>query len=189
MKKSLLACVIALLAVTSYAAGIVRKPGLWEVRIVKQVVDGRDTSDQMAAARAQMEKALANMPAAQRAQMQAMLASHGLGGDDNGGFRICVSPEMAKRDTPIIDKNGRCQPVKLNHSGNQATFEFSCTVNGNTMTGKGEATITDDLITTRTDVTTHTPSGATHLMQNETQMKYLGPDCGDVKPPEPPSGQ
>jgi hypothetical protein len=39
--RSLIACFAALAALSAYATGLGLKPGLWEVRVVKQVVDGR----------------------------------------------------------------------------------------------------------------------------------------------------
>jgi hypothetical protein len=32
------------------------------------------------------------------------------------------------------------------------------------------------------DMATHMANGETHTMHFESEMKFLGPDCGDVKP-------
>jgi hypothetical protein len=189
MTRSLAVCLAALAALSAYAAGLGLKPGLWETRIVKQVIDGRDMTAQMTAQAAQMQQMMASLPPDQRAKMEAQLKQSGAAQGSNGGFRICISPEMAKRDTPIVDKEGRCQPTKVSHSGNQTTYEFSCNIHGNTMSGKGEATASGDLITTRTDVTMNNANGQTRVMHSESEMKYLGADCGDVKPPAPPAPQ
>src|SRR5665213_1092278 len=154
---TLLTAFVALVALTAppgYGAGLGLKPGLWEVRPIKQVVDGHDMSAQMAAALAQAQQALANLPPEQRAQVQSMLNQNGISRGGDGSFRICVSPEMAKRDTPILDRNGRCQPGATDHNGNKTTFQFSCGFNGTTMAGKGEASVAGDVITTRTNTTT-----------------------------------
>jgi hypothetical protein len=50
------------------------------------------------------------------------------------------------------------------------------------MTGKGESTATGDVISSRVDVSTRKGKGETHTMHSETEMKFLGSDCGDVKP-------
>jgi hypothetical protein len=50
------------------------------------------------------------------------------------------------------------------------------------MTGKGESTATGDVITSRVDMSTRRGKGETHVMHSESEMKFLGPDCGDVKP-------
>jgi hypothetical protein len=89
---------------------------------------------------------------------------------------------LAGRNKPLVDPEGRCQPAKINQSGNHTTFEINCSVSGTVMTGKGESTATGDLITSRVDMSTRKANGETHVMHNETEMKFLGTDCGDVKP-------
>ncbi len=167
----------------AYAAGMGLKPGLWEVRIVKEVVDGRDNTAQLAAMGDKMRQALASMPPERRAQMEAMLKQNGAGAATGGGYRICITPAMAKRDTPLVDRDGRCQPATVNHSGNRTTFEFSCTNDGVTTTGKGVATVDGDVMATHVDLSTRDSSGKTRVIQSDTEMKFIGSDCGDVKPP------
>jgi hypothetical protein len=181
---------LATLAVlTAYAAGMGLKPGLWEVKVDKMLIDGRDISAQMATAAAQRQQMMANMPAEQRARMEAMFKQNGGGQGSNGGFRICISPAMAKRDTPVIDKEGRCRPATVSHNGNQMSYEFSCTINGATTAGKGKATLAPDLIMTQVDMTSTSANGKTRVTHNESEMRYLGADCGDVKPPDAPAHQ
>ncbi len=174
--------IVGLVALAAYGAGLGLKPGLWEVRIVKEVVDGRDQTAQMAAMSDKMRQALASMPPERRAQMQAMLGQNGVGAADRG-YRICITPAMAKRDTPMVDRDGRCQPATVNHSGNRTTFEFSCTKDGVTTTGKGAATVDGDVIATHVDLSSRDSSGKTKEIQSDTQMTFVGSDCGDVKPP------
>jgi len=174
-----------LVALTVHAAGTrLMKPGLWEVRIVKQTVDGRDMSAQMAGAADQMQQALASMPPAQRAQMEAMLKQRGAGARGNTSHRICVSPAMANRDTPVVDRSGRCQPQSVEHSGNRTSFAFRCTVDGVTTEGKGTSTVDADLIRTHMETSTTDEHGERHVTQTDNEMKFIGPDCGDVKPPD-----
>jgi hypothetical protein len=93
---------------------------------------------------------------------------------------------MAKRETPVIDKEGRCQPVKLTRTGNQMSFEINCAVRGVTTTGKGVSTIGADTISTQVDMTTTNANsgGKTQVIHSETQMHFVAPDCGDLKPPD-----
>ena len=180
----LFAALVALVALTAEADGIGLKPGLWEVRVVKQVMDGRDMSAQMAGLNDKMQQAMASMPPEQRAQMEAMMKQRGASMGHDGSTRICVSPEMARRDRPLVDREGRCQPATVTRSGNRATFEFSCTNGGDTTTGKGSSTVGADLISTHVDMTTRKSNGETHATESETEMRFLGPDCGNVKPPD-----
>ncbi|HTY99435.1 MAG TPA: DUF3617 domain-containing protein [Rhodocyclaceae bacterium] len=179
MKKSALAVLIALCG-TAYADNPGLKAGLWEVTVVRQVMDGRDMTSQMAAAQAQMQQAMAKMSPAQRKQMEAMMGSKG-GGQGSGAVRICVSPAMAARDKPMVDPEGRCEPAKVSRSGNKTSFEFNCTTGGRTSVGKGETVASGDSMTTHMDMTTTGAEGR-HTMQTDSQMKYLGSDCQGVKP-------
>jgi hypothetical protein len=187
MTRTLVVCLVALAALLAHATGVGLKPGLWEVRVVKQVVDGRDTTATMAAQAAQMQQTLARMSPEQRAQMEAMFKQKGISPVSDGGYRLCISPEMAKRDTPVVDRDGRCQPIKVTHSGNRTNYEINCSSNGITSVGKGESTAAGDLITTRSDMTMTRANGPPRVMHSESEMKYLGTDCGDVKPPAPPT--
>jgi hypothetical protein len=181
MLKPTLAVLIALSG-TAFAQGNVLKPGLWEVKQISQVMDGRDMTAQMASAQARMEQSMAKMTPEQRKQMEAMMGGRAMTqGAGGGGTRICISPAMAARDKPMVDPEGQCEPAKVSRSGNKSSFEFNCNANGRTMVGKGETTVSGDLVNTRMDMTT-TDARGSHTMKSESQMKYLGPDCQGIKP-------
>lgn len=182
MRKAMLGCFILLSASQVFAQVISVKPGLWEIRMVKQIKDGKDMTAQIAGAMAQMQDRLANMPPEQREKMEAMMKQHGaptMGG--NGSVKMCITPEQARQDRPLIDREG-CPPATLKRSGNHSTFEFTCTSNGATTSSKGESTMTGDLISTVEDTTIKSATGDAHVLHNETEMKFLAADCGDVKP-------
>ena len=144
-------------------------------------MDGKDMQAQMSGAQAQMQQAMADMPPDQRKQMEAMMARQGAAMSGGGAHRMCISPEMAARDKPLVDPEGKCEPAKVSRSGNRTSFEFNCKSDGRSMVGKGDSTFAGDTITSRMDMT---PTDATgrHTMQTEQQMKYLGADCGALKP-------
>lgn len=179
MKKGLFLVFLATFSSAVLAEGM--KAGLWEVRPIKQIVDGKDLMAQISAAQAQMNQAMANMPAAQRKQMEAMMGQHGVAMPENGAQRICIGPEQANRKAPLVDPDGRCEPVKLQQSGSRTTFEVNCKQDGRSMVGKGESTVTANSILTKTQMTMSDAQGK-HTMQNETQMRYLGSDCRGVRP-------
>ena len=188
VRNSLIACGVLVIAMRVIAAGLGIKPGLWETRVTKQVVDGKDMTAQISGVTAQMQKMMASMSPDQRAQMEAVMKQHGASmAPGDGTIRLCISPEMASRDTPWVDPKGRCQPAKVTRSGNQATFEVSCAADGTTTNGKGTSTVSGDLITSQMDMTTSRSNGETHVTHTETEMKFMGADCGDVKPLGPPS--
>jgi hypothetical protein len=127
---------------------------LGEQDVLKMVIDGKDMADQMAEIMAKRDQMMAALPPDQRARVEAMFKSNGMPQVSDGRFRICISPAMAKRDTPVIDKDAHCQPAKLTHNGNQSSFEMNCTSNGVTAVGKGTRTVAGDVITTEVDMTT-----------------------------------
>jgi len=181
MKKLLITAMAASLAfaTTAALADSMLKAGLWEVHVVKQVMDGRDMSAQMAAAQSQMQQMMANMSPAQRKQMEQMMGKKAM--PSSGANRICVSQEMASRDKPMMPPDAKCEPTKFERSGNKTSFTMNCTTEGRTMAGKGESIASGDTISTRMDMTM-TDARGTHTMQSESQMKFLGTDCQGVTP-------
>ena len=187
MNRSTIVLLVGFAALSAIAGGYGIKPGLWETKIVKQVVDGKDMSAQMTAMASQMQQMMANMPPEQRAKMEE--AMKGRGGPkfgDNGTVRLCITPEQANSDRPMVDSRGGCDPATVNRSGNHVSFELHCNSNGSVTTGKGESTITGDLVATSIDMTTKSSDGKTHVMHNESVMNFVGSDCGDVKPVQRP---
>ncbi len=184
MRGSRMMWLVALAATQVAAAGFGLKPGLWESRVIKQVMDGHDTTAQITGASAQMQQALANLPPEQRARMEEMIKQRGMSPGSNGTFKMCITAEEANRDRPILDRQGQshCEPATVTHSGNHSTFTINCNSNGLVTTGKGETTASGDLITGQVDMTTRRADGTTHEMHTETEMRFLGADCGDVKP-------
>ena len=178
MKKLTLAIFITLSG-AAFAQGSSLKPGLWEIKPVSQIMDGRDMTAQMASAQSKMQQAMANMPPNQRKQMEAMMGQQGASAGED--MRICVSPAMAANDKPIVDPEGSCEPAAVNRSGNKTSFEFNCTANGRTSVGKGDSVVSGDTVTTRLNMTMTDAQGR-HTMQSESRMKYLGPDCRGIKP-------
>lgn len=175
MKKMLIGFALATASTLTVAdAGI--KAGLWEVQVVKQIMDGQDMAAQQAAAMAQMQAQMANMPPAQRKQMEQMMGGRQAMPSANV-HRVCISPEMAARDKPVVPPDSRCEPGKYERSGNRTTFEMKCP----DMTGKGESIVSGDTISTKMDMVMTDPRGR-HTMQSESRMKYLGPDCQGLKP-------
>lgn len=191
MPRSLpIVCVVLLgLAAEAYGAGFGLKAGLWEIKIVSTVIDGVDKTTQVSGMADKMRQMMASLPPAQRAQMEARLKQSGVGQGSDGGFQVCVTAEMAKRDRPILDRDGHCQPASVVHSGNQTSYAFNCSADGRTTSGKGVATANGDVITAHVNMSTQEANGQSHVMEQETQLTFVGADCGEVKPPSvtPPS--
>lgn len=164
------------------AAGLGLKPGLWDVRLVRQMVDGHDVSAQLTESVAKTQTALGKL--APKARAKAEKRFHV--GDDSGSntsFRICLTPAMAATDLPIMDKDGSCRPTLISQSGHRVTFRIQCSSDGTLVKGRGQAAGTGMLITVKSDVVTRAANGSSHTLHNEMQMHYLGADCGNIPPP------
>jgi hypothetical protein len=180
MSKAAWLSVAVLICAPAFAQDALNmKAGLWELKTLKTVIDGQDNSARMA----QMEAAMASMPADKRAQMEAMMQQHGVSMSADGSgmtIKICRTAEQVKNHSIPVGQNGQCQPT-YSQSGTTFSFSYNCPLKNGTTSGKGTATRSGDTISVVTDGTT-TGAGGTHTMHSELQMQYLGADCGSIKP-------
>jgi len=159
-------CAVLMAGVVEAQTPVDMKPGLWETRILKMEQDGQDML-------AMMRQAMASVPPEQRKMM-------GMSGDDATVMRVCYSAAMVKGDGWLAGQNAQmqgCSPPKVSRSGNRGTFEVTC----KDMTGKGEYVTAGDQITVKSE-TVMGAGSSKHKTVQEMQMKFLGSDCGDVKP-------
>jgi len=142
------------------------KPGLWEMRILKMEQDGKDMMEQM-------RQAMANVPPEQRKQL-------GIGDGDALTSHICFSPAMVKEENWLTGQNLQkpgCAPPKMNRGGGRTTFEVTCKEG----TTKGEYMVAGDQVTMKTE-TVMAAGGDKHIMAQESRMKFVGSNCGNIKP-------
>lgn len=144
------------------------KPGLWEATASNPELDQ---------ARTRMAQQMANMPPAQRAQVQAMMNNMGVGITPAGATRVCVSPEMAKNPVAAAMPEG-CEG-KSRASGRRVSFEYACADGSK---GRGEFDYPDDL--SYSGWTEGTAKG--RMMRIEHAGRWLSADCGDLKPMKRP---
>ena len=153
------------------------KPGLWEVTN-KMSGGGADM--------AQMQQQMANMPADQRRMMEEMMAKQGikLGAGGVMSVKTCVTKEMAEREVP--GHQGDCKYTSQQRSGNTTKVAFTCS----NPPSKGETQVTyhsSESYSMKATVTT-TVAGKPETHVTESSGKWLGSDCGSVKPPVLPKG-
>lgn len=182
MKKTVLALSL-LLCGTAMAGTGGMKAGLWELKVTRQVIDGKDMAAQMAAAQAKMQESMAKMTPQQRQQMEQIMKGVGVQGQNDGAIRMCISEAMAAKNNTWGAHDSKCPPTKVSQSGNKVTFEINCTADGHTSVGTGESTISGDKVTSHVDLTT-TDARGKHTMVSDSQMTYLGADCKGIKPME-----
>lgn len=170
---------LALLAATVSlpAAAQALKPGLWEIN------NKMGGSPQMDQGMAEMQKQLAAMPPDQRKQMEAMMAQRGMQmprAAPGGGMamRVCMTKEMVERnDVPMQEG---CRMTSQTRSGNTMRMAFACT--NPPSSGEGQFTFASpESYTSRMTVKT-VVDGKNETMTMDAAGKWLGADCGSVKP-------
>ncbi len=152
------------------------KPGLWEYTTAMNSGGG-----EMAAAMAGMQQELAKMPPEQRRQMEAMMAQRGMGmGAQGTSVRMCVTADQAARDQVPMSE-GRCRQTRQSRSGNTVRFAFTCE-GEHAGSGEGEYTFVSATEGRGTVRMTSTRKGQTETMEMQTGARWLGADCGEIKP-------
>ena len=157
-------------------------PGLWEYSMTMKGQQG----GQMEAAQAQMQAQMASMPPEQRKKIEAMMAQRGvqMGGPGKPMVvKTCVTPEQASRDmrdeVPQHDSN--CKQVSKSRSGNTMKFKFECG-GERPSSGEGEYTFVSDKEMKGHVVVNTTVKGKPETMEMDNAGRWLGADCGDIKP-------
>lgn len=155
------------------------KPGLWE-----HAVTMKSSGGEMEAAMARMQEELARMPPEQRRQMEAMMAGRGIGMGAPGQastMRLCITPEQAARGEMPTKEEGRCKRTNQSRSGKTVRFAFACEGEPPTR-GEGEVTFVSSTQQRSAVTMTTTRGGRSEQMQMQSTSRWLGADCGNVKP-------
>ncbi len=155
-------------------------PGLWETEM--QMGSGGPEAQ---AAMERMQRAMAAMSPEQRAQMEAMMAQRGIGMGGAGGapgtVRTCVSAEQAARDE-MTPQQGACRQTRRSREGNTVRFAFECS-GARAGQGEGEFTLVGPHEHQgRLRMSTTRGNGQPMTMEMTMRSRWLGADCGDIKP-------
>lgn len=152
------------------------KPGLWEMKQRPQF-DG-----QRKAQMEQAQKQMAALPPEQRKQMESMMAQHGLKMDFAAGevsLKACVTKDQAARALLPNRADGKCEH-DTKRNGNQLLVTFRCT--NPASEGTNEITLDGpDHYMTKSMVRTQR-DGKTETMNATGDARWLGSDCGSIKP-------
>lgn len=155
------------------------KPGLWEVNTKMKSADG-----QMEKAMAEMQAALADMPPEQRKSMEDMMAKQGIrmGPSSGGGMvtKICMSKELAARSALPVSSSGNCTEKRSPVVGGKMKASFSCT--NPPSSGEADFTFSGDTGYTMRMNSTSQVGGKPEKMTMESSGRWMGADCGDIKP-------
>ena len=180
--KPVLAAALVLVACAAGAQTL--KPGLWEVSHKMQTSGDAKGQDRMA----QMNEQMAKMSPEQRKKVEEMMGKNGAkagSGGPGGGVnvRICMTKEMVERNE-LPAQQGDCKTTQQSRSGNTMKMAFSCSKPPSS--GEGQVTFVSPEAYTSKMVMTSMASGKPQKIDMEGSGKWLGADCGSIKPIELP---
>jgi len=184
-----LACVLT--ATVAQAAPPNLKPGLWEMEMEGSRGNQRTDSAQMQAAMEQMRAKLAQMPPEQRRMIEQQMGQMGFSPSQKGlGMRVCMTADDIKREQIPLNEKG-CDSKVVTRSASRWVADITC--RDPQMTGTAEA-VFDSATAYRVSMKGQvTEEGRTLPFSMKMQWKYVGSDCGSVKPlsalqpPAPPA--
>ena len=174
-----IAIAIAIAAAALPAAAQSLKPGLWEVTNKMQGGSG-----QMQNAMSEMQKQLASMPPEQRKMIEEQMAKSGVkmgSGGPAGGMsvKICMTKEMVEKNE-MPAQQGDCKTTAQSRVGNTMKMAFACT--NPPSSGDGQVIFNgSESYSSKMNVSTQV-DGKPEKLTMEGAGKWLGADCGSVKP-------
>ena len=169
------ALTLAVMAMSAQAQTM--KPGLWENT---SKVGGSPEIEQ---AMAKMQQQMASMPPDQRKMMEDMMSKQGvaLGASGSGMVaKMCMTKEMAERGDMPTQQQGDCTTTTSDKTSRGMTMKFSCT--NPPSSGEGQLTFSGDSAYTMKMKINSTAQGAPKTITIDSSAKWLGSDCGSVKP-------
>ena len=176
-------CVLSCLALIAVAAGPLPVPpvktGLWEARMSALDADGHEMA-------APEQAALSRLSPEVRARMADAMKARGVSMPDaNGATKVCLTKEMfdSGRWQQMASEMG-CTTNYSTLSGTTWKWHSSCTALKSESDGEAAFTSAESYRTRVT--TTATVMGKTNTSTRLVQGKWLGADCGDIKPFAPP---
>jgi hypothetical protein len=152
------------------------KPGLWLIHMTQE---GEGMAN-MAEMDAQMKK----MPPEARKQVEAMMKQHGVDIASPGDLKICLNKDSLAQGWQGGAPNARCKTDYAVRSGNTWQFHQSCPDPHPSETD-GEASFTSAEQYAVKTTTTTAMGGQMKTMKMTAVSKWLGADCGDIKPVQP----
>ncbi|GGC71923.1 DUF3617 domain-containing protein [Undibacterium terreum] len=164
---------LALFAGSSYAAGI--KPGLWEMTVA---VDPKQ---------AEMMAKMSKLTPEQQEQMNKMGIKLPQMQGNSMVHKVCLTKEMIERDQPPVmsKEQSMCQPKNFSKSSSGYSVDIICDSPDFKGSGTSRGTFVNQESFTSVYDFKGTARGRPITQHNESSAKWLGADCGDVKPMDP----
>ncbi len=168
-------CLAAVAFCAAPAGAQTMKPGLWES------TSKMGGSPELNKAMAQMQQQMANMPPEQRKQMESMMGKSGIGMGAGGmTVKMCLTQEMIDRGQVQRQQQGNCKTTITEKTSQSMKMNFSCT--DPVSSGEAVYTFQGDKAYTMTMRIATAAKGAASATSIDSSGKWLGSDCGEVKP-------
>lgn len=180
VRLTTLALVCAAAMAMSTASAQTMKPGLWES------TSKTTSSDPVTAkAMADSQKQMAAMPAAQRKEMEKAMNKPGapqMTINADGGFTVksCITQKMIDDGGMMGVEGAGCTYKKSPVVGGTQSYSYTCT--NPPSSGEGKTVFQGANYVSNAAMTMTGPSGKKDVMTSETRGKWLGADCGAIKP-------
>jgi hypothetical protein len=180
----------ACIAHAAPAAAQTMKPGLWQ-----STSKTTSRNPQIAEAMAEMQKHLASMTPEQRKAMRQKAGQvdgpdFSMNADGTVSVTMCITEKMIDEAAGyLLPQDSNCVQKKGPLSG--ATQRFSYTCSKPPASGEGQVVFQGGTAYTSTMTINSEASGQKETMLMEGKGKWLGADCGAIKPvePKPPAGR
>jgi len=172
MKKQIVTGAVLLLPLIAAAADIkplAVKPGLWEVTVTSKV---------------QLPDALlSQMSPDRRAQMEANMAARSGQASGPKVVKVCLDKDSLSRALNLgADTRQNCRRKLFSSSPTRQEVDVECTQENGKFSGRMTIeTLSPDAFKGSMQMTREGGMGMMKINVSAT-TKYLGPDCGDVKP-------
>lgn len=172
MKKEIVMGAVLLLPLLAGAADfkpLAVKPGLWEMTVISKVQLPEDM--------------LSQMPPDRRAQIEATMAARSGQAAGPRVLKVCLDKDSLSRALNLgADTRQNCQRKLFSSSPTRQEVDVECTGDNGKLAGR----MTFEALSPESGRGTMqmTREGGMGMMKINVSVntKYLGPDCGDVKP-------
>ena len=176
--KATTVLVATALACASFAAAAQMAPGLWEHHIQSKAAAGSDMDKKMA----EMQAKMASLPPDQRKMVEQAMASRGVSmGPQGTTVKACITKEDAERKTVPQMARAECTQEVVSRTASAIKVKWQCG-GKEPSSGEGEMNFSSDKAFTGQSVMHVVRDGKPETMSTEISGKWLGADCGDIKP-------
>lgn len=159
------------------------RPGLWEITTQRSTAG----MPKMAAIPAIPPEALARMPAAQRAQLEAALKARQNAASGKSVSKICITPaSLGKRPDFGIMREANCQRTKYTRTAQGWQLQEVCHRGGrDQVLDVNYRAVNRETLEGAVNIAMHGgPGNLAITMKQASHGRWLSPDCGTVKPVE-----